>query len=299
MRYKRFFEDRFQLKERTFEISGDVDKLYKMSGFDSIVKSANETMLQSLDTKLQSRIMNGEYIVLNTLDTSILECNDCKKAHSINPVSIFTGILNSTSYGYKNDSDYAQDIKSIELSLNRQALKVLIKNKGLTKVQLRFKLKLSSYNTIRTDLSEAGIKTAIAHELSHWLSDSLYNSHIINRIKRDSELSPSEIKLLKRNNINMEYFEIDAQIHSIKELKGFHEKEWDSLTLDSVFSMYDSLEQVAEVIYESVENHNDGKKLVYIWVQLLIKRMNREGLLGKNMHSFPKLGFLFESCFKI
>ena len=136
---------------------------------------------------------------------------------------------------------------------------------------------------IKYEITEERIKSAISHELSHCISDSLYNNHIGRILKRADELNNADIVKMGKKNVNMTYFEIDAQIHAIKELKRKHKMKWDRLLLIDIFEMYTSLYFIASTLYK-----NYGQDILDIWQKMLLKRMIREKLLGKNMRNFVK-----------
>jgi hypothetical protein len=60
-------------------------------------------------------------------------------------------------------------------------------------------------------------------------------------------------------------------------------KTWDEMTLADVFFKYNSLRYMGGQIYQ-----NYGKEVGDIWQKLIVKRMVREKLLGKNMKKFAK-----------
>lgn len=69
---------------------------------------------------------------------------------------------------------------------------------------------------------------------------------------------------------------IQAQIHGITQIKKVYASKWDRLTLYDLFTMYTALHTVAMELSRNPEELNQ-------WLKDLVKRMNREGILGKNM----------------
>jgi len=283
--YEKFFEYSVKLEEKTFNIKNDVDKIYDLSGFDTIVERFSESKLSSLSKDFIHQIEIGKSILLHTTDTSILEEEDSRKAHAINPVPIYIGVFKKTYYSY----DPKTKAKRLVISLNKAALMYAIRNKNIPKEQLRFKLNKSRYNSLQNELSENGIKTAIAHELSHWIQDSVHNYYLSNMMQKAHDLDDNDIMLLKQKTINMTHFELDAQIHAIKDLKDRVGDEWETLSLNDLFSMYSSLHAIAVEVYGKEKD----EKSLYIWVKYLVKRMSREGILGKNMRKYPTIDELF------
>ena len=81
----------------------------------------------------------------------------------------------------------------------------------------------------------------------------------------------------------MTYFEIDAQVHSNKELKrNYDEKEWNELSLRDIMIKYPSL----FAIYKATSNY--GLDVALLWQKNLTRRLYREGLLGNNMKEFVR-----------
>jgi len=128
------------------------------------------------------------------------------------------------------------------------------------------------------ELNESNIKATIWHELSHWLNDTIHNRNITKLINVAANLKNSEVLLLNKPNINMTYFEIDALIHGIKGVKNIKSKIWDKMDLEDLFVECTSLAFIYNTIYSK-----HGQDVVNVWQKLLVKRMVREGLLGKNM----------------
>ena len=77
----------------------------------------------------------------------------------------------------------------------------------------------------------------------------------------------------------LEYYEINAQIHTINNLYNKYKKEWNKLTIFDVLSKDVTLENV--FLSLSVVNISISTK----WIQFLLKRMSRENILGENMKS--------------
>jgi hypothetical protein len=254
------------LLEKTFDIDADVDYIFEKSKLGEFIddvlagKKPYENELYSLYFK---------DVVLSEISSSELSTDESIRAHEINPIKIFLGVSSLASY-------YKPLEHKIFISLNPNALFVMYQEGGYEELSDHDK------EIIKYDLTHERVQTTIAHELSHWISDTLYNKHIERIIKRANELSNIEIMNLKQKNVNMTYFEIDAQIHGIKSLKRkFSNEEWDNLTLRDLMFRYPSL----ITIYKVLKSKYD-MDVVLLWQKNLVKRMYRENLLGKNMKSF-------------
>jgi len=273
------------LIEATFEIDNDVELLFKKSNFKAILDSANKYLLQNMSESFKNKIKHKQDITFYETDTSELNDEDSKKAHAINPIKIYLGI-------YQKGSRYNTQEKTIHLSLNHSSLDLLVQRGMLGKQELRDVLGNSTSESIFSDFRSARVKSNIAHELSHWISDSLFNKHITKIVDLAIKLSDPEKLKLKQKDVNMTYFEIDAQIHGIKTLKKQRSSDWDTFTLNTIFLHYNSLRAILKDVYWKY-----GQDVLNIWLQNLIKRMHRERLLGKNMKKFPDIKKLTEQDF--
>lgn len=259
------------LLEKTFNIDSDVDYIYEKSGFSKFLEQFNageKPFKEELD--LLKSIRN---IIFSKILSSELQSEDCINAHRHNPVDIFTGI---SIFG----SHYNPNSKSIFVSFNVSALKVYYDG------DIDF-LSQHQKESIHNEFTEQRIKIAIYHELSHWISDSLYNKHIRRILNRAIELNNPDIAKLKQKDVNMTYFEIDAQVHSIKELRrNYTEAEWNELYLKDIMVKYPSL----FAVYKTLKNEY-GLDIALLWQKNLTKRLYREGLLGENMKKFVRESF--------
>lgn len=256
------------LLEKTFNIDSDVDFIYEKGEFAKFIEDFNAGKKPHLDEF--NSIQTIKHIVFNLISSSELQTEDCIRAHKVNPIDIYTGISVSGSH-------YSPINKSIFVTLNNSALRVYYDGDFVF-------LSNSQKETIQNEITEERIKIAIHHELSHWISDSLYNKHIGRIINRAIELNAPDILKLKQKDVNMTYFEIDAQVHSIKELKrNYDEKEWNQLSLREIMIKYPSL----IAVYKTLRNEF-GLDVALLWQKNLVKRLHREGLLGNNMKEFVK-----------
>ena len=254
------------LLEKTFKITADVNYVYKVGGFDKFLKAFKK---DKNNFPGSDKIYQGKDIVFRVLHSNELKSMDAKKADLVNSVTILCGT-------FRNGSYYIPKDKQISISLDHNVLKIYAKEteKFLSPDQIKF---------FNNEITEHRIKATISHELSHWISDSLYNTHIGRIIHRAEELNSDDVMRLGKKDVNMTYFEIDAQIHGIKAVKSKFRKEWDQFTLYDVFEKYTGLHSNANNLYQRY-----GQDILDIWQKMLLKRMAREKLLGKNMRNFVK-----------
>jgi len=263
---------RYLLLERTFDIDKDVDFIYNEIFKSHIEQLENKTF--SLDLNTNYPLLSAKGKLFKSMDSNELKNEDSQLANKINPIYIIGGIFDTDSKTVFNRK--IENRNFIVISIDKDLIDIYIKN------NFSFK-KLSTIVPERTvqllvkSLKESAIKSMIYHELSHWLNNTLHNDHIIKTIKLSIKYSNPEILKLKTKSVNLTHFEIDAQIHGIKQCKRDNEKIWNKLTLFQLFKLYPSLMS----LYDEIKEY--GLEVKNIWLQTLLKRMHRENLLGKNM----------------
>jgi hypothetical protein len=265
------------LLEKLFDLDQDVDYIY-----DKFFKQFINNFKLKKITKIDIDNWKSKKI-----DSSELKTIDSKKAHLINPIIITNDLLN------KNGNFYAPNNNLINISIKVNILLKYIEYKYNDK-EIQKRLPDYQYEMFKRQLTEIGIKSSIYHELSHWVSDSLYNRHMKNIIDLSNKYNNKELLKLKQKDVNLTYFEIDAQVHAIKNLKRLYDFAWDKWSFEKVFLNYPALMATAKKVYD-----NYGKEVLNIWQRNLIKRMSRENLLGKNMKGFLDVNIFKEDIEKI
>jgi hypothetical protein len=232
------------------------------------------------------KVANGLDVTYKQIMSEDLPGKEAKEASKLNPAVITCGIYKGGNFyrpkeefiatGQKGPGGKTWDRGMISLSINPTAIQTALMH-GMEYIQA------SQLKSFTNEFKEARIKSTIAHEISHWLNDTMHNFHITKTIGKVRDLGNPEILLLHKKDVNMTHFEIDAQIHGIKQLKMAHRKDWDKMTLADVFMEYNSLRFMGGSIYQKY-----GKKIGDVWQKAVAKRMAREKLLGKNMKKFAK-----------
>lgn len=75
------------------------------------------------------------------------------------------------------------------------------------------------------------------------------------------------------------------QIIAIKKCKKINKKNWNNISFAELFNLVSELSKTFNILKRnSIEDEND--KLIYEWFKTLIKYMNKNKLIGKNMNSF-------------
>lgn len=252
------------LKEKTFEITKDVDYIYKNGKFQDFIKKYSAGEFPN-----KSEILSEIDVEFGRIESIKLPSSDAKQASLKKPVIIICGIFRSGNYYYPG-------LDKIQVSLQKPALGVLYDWNS-------YQLTPSQQKTIHNEITESRIKSSISHELSHWLDDVNHNSQVTKLSSKANELGKADVLKLGKEDVNLTYFEIDAQIHGIKAIHTVNKKKWDKMTLDDLFDMYTPLRTIFGKVYNKY-----GKDVTDIWQKTLIKRLDREGLLGKNMRKFVK-----------
>lgn len=250
------------IKEATFDITKDVDYIYVNGGFKKFVEDFNNQLEPYKD-----EILYGRDVLFKIIKSTELPSKDSKKASKIKPIQIKCGIMGGSYYNPKESE--------IATSMTKSGLRVIYTGDMSL-------LSAIDKKTLSKEITEDRIKASISHELSHWLDDVNHNNQITKLTSLANELGSANVMKLKKQDVNLTYFEIDAQIHGIKPIYLNHKKEWDEYTLEDLFYMYVPL----TTIYNRVKQY--GKDVTDLWQKTLIKRLNREGMLGKNMRSFVK-----------
>lgn len=263
---------KFLLLEKTFNIDKDVDFIYDEIFKPYIKQLENKTF--KLELNKNYPLLSAKGLVLKSLGSELLKEQDSIIANEINPIYIIGGILDIDSTIVFNRK--IENRNFIVISIDKDLIDIYIKNNFSFK-NLTSTIDDKIIQLIVKSLKESYIKAMIYHELSHWLNNTLHNDHIVKVIKLAMKYNNPELLKLKTKNVNLTHFEIDAQIHAIKQYKRDNEKIWNKLTLFQLFNLYPSLME----LYEEIKGY--GETVKDIWLQTLVKRMNRENLLGKNM----------------
>ena len=256
MKFKKY------LNEKTFNIGKDVDFLYKKY-FKKHIKLFQSGKIEAFKDDLNKT--NGVYGVISS---SLLPSKKAQKASELNPVNIEMGVFNTSSY-------YQPFDKEIRLTLNKPALDLLFRYKTVD--DIRKALGDKTYERWSSEINEPSIKGTIYHELSHWMDDTFHNKHITKKLIKVKEVGSRDVLAKGFGNVNLGTFELDAQVHAIKQLKRNFRKTWDDVTWDFIVQHKSSFDVVFKIVkHASKKDRNSYMKRLY-------KRLNREKLLGKSL----------------
>lgn len=238
------------ITEELHNVDDDVNLLY------------NKFFKSDIDEVKRSGIITKNLFKEYKTDTSILKNPKSIKTHKLNPCKI---LINHEGNSY-NPVEHI-----INLSINKNAIDYIInEHDGNLKKAVD-----NTYDDLKDSLNnefeEHKIKGSIHHELTHWIDDTLYGSHINKYIEKNNVDNK-----YNRITVNTLPFEINAQIHAIKQIKNKNEDKWDNLTFGNLIKISPPLSHIYRNL--SYDDKNE-------WIKKLKKRMFREGLLGKKMYN--------------
>jgi len=268
MRFKQY------LNEKTFSISADVDMIYKKY-FKKYVKpfhkkggKANRNDLTDFKEGMDKVHKDGKWYFGNAT-SEILKSKTAKKAHELNPVTLVFG-------AWQEGSFYNYSKKAISFSLNSDVLHLL--STSQSKLDIRNMLQGRILERFMNELSEENIKGTIYHELSHWINDSIYNQNIQKRVQKNLKTKEFDI-----TTVNFTDFELDAQVHAIKQLKRSFTGDWNYIRWYDIIQKKPSF----SVVFAQLKQQPKAVQMDYF--KRISKRLNRENLMGKNLKdSFKK-----------
>lgn len=259
--FQPIFEDR--LDEKTFNVGKDVDYIYKHY-FKPHIDAIKKT----------ERVPKFDIQTFNSMD---LPSALAQKASRINPVTI-----KATDSSY---SLYNPDEQQIIVSLTPSAFS-LISSYGLEGAHNWVKEYIpNKYEGWKNEINGNKIRGTIYHELAHWLDDTLHSSHLKKTLAKARQAGVDvsnkrklEILHQKHPEVGMTSYEINSQIHEIKDLKRRIPKEkWDRMTFEQLAGLSGALTAISDNVKQS------GDKAYGYWKRQLLQRMARERLLGASM----------------
>jgi hypothetical protein len=240
--------------EKTYNLSSDVRDIY-VKYFKDLVRAYTDPRGGKLEFPSKK------------ISSADLTSKDAIAAHKINPIDIYIDWKNSKG------STYSPTKKRIVLTINKSARDLVKKYKTLDNAAKNMKMQSkvkNLYNLFNPD----NIKGTISHEISHWINDSLHGQHL----QRTKE------KYQRRNKIPDDVtadYEVDAQIHTLKELyKGLGKREWDLLTFNDLIDKSAGMDRVVSVL----KGIGDDGAILKQWIKNILKRLVREDILGSNMN---------------
>jgi hypothetical protein len=248
------------LLEKLYSINRDVDYIYRI-------------LLKKTIDAIQDGTWNGRYPRGIIIKSSELKTNQAKQAHAINPINI--------GYNSQSGNNYIPSLHKINISINPNAMMFL---KLEDPINLKHSAKMvgdGRKTQFLNDFSEQNMKGSIYHELTHWIDDSLHSSSLAKLSNRGGAYpvgSKKRNKIMYQGNksVDTTYFEVNAQVHDLKQMKrSMGDRRWDELTWKDILQLDGSFAALAHDTKQTGEYEK--------WKKMILKRLAREGLLGKNM----------------
>lgn len=241
------------LSEKLTNVDDDVDMLYDMY------------FKHDIDKIEMTGIIKPGMFKQTKIDTSILKSSDSVKCHELNPCEIRINPGNNF---------YSPTNKIIGIGVPITAYDFVMNNAdGNIQMSLRYLNDERQKKSMIREFTEARFKGSIHHELAHWIDDTLNNKHIEARVNKSMKLGTTSLGGIPVDATRME---IQGQIHNVKQLYNKHKDEWDEMTFQDLIDLSPSL--------SNINSKFSGDRKAK-WRKELKLRMNREGLLGKNMRN--------------
>ena len=206
-------------------------------------------------------IVKSSMFQISETDTSILQSEESLKGNELAPCKI---LIN------RNQNGYDPINKIILISVNFGALNFALGEGGNIEKTSQI-LPVNQRTSFLKEFTKEKIKGSIHHELTHWLDDVFNNQHILKRVKKQISAGTRNIG---GKPVNAEKFEIQGQIHNIKQLHNSFSDKWNEMTFREMISLSPAL--------NAIYNQLNSEQLKQ-WKRDLKTRMSREGLLGNKM----------------
>lgn len=254
------FIEEMPLNEALVKLSvRDVELVYKslesaVKPYQMVLKGTDKQVSQSLaDMGVETN-----FKIVGTLNSSQLTSPDAKKAHSIKPVKIYAGLcLRANSYMPSKSVIYVGTTAGAHMGLKNWD--------WVPQNQLK---------QLRNEFSALRLKSTIAHELTHWIDDTLNNMHMTKAqlMAADEENPQKFLDYLKagEKDVGLAPVEINAVVNQIALIrKKIGRKRYERLTWSELVSMHPALNGL-------------NNSLGAAWRRKVFERLSREGLLTPN-----------------
>ena len=260
-------ENRQLLAESTFNMNKDVDYIYSSSGLKELV-DAIESGNEEDAVRIFKEFDRGKVWKTNS---SKLRSRVAKKAHKLKPVKIVVGLFGDGSY-------YMPEKSEISISLSTGGWE-LLRGAGyhleIAKMMVGHQAK-----RFAGEFGSKSIKGTIYHELSHWADDALHGFYITKKLDVAKEHGrPGQVKG-KFSKSTHTPLELNAQVHAVKEIRRqIGKREFDKMMWRDLFQAKASI-MANFMWFDDAADYMDTMKR-------FVKRLNREGLLGKKLRKIP------------
>lgn len=284
------------MMEKVFNLRKDIDMLYRI-GFKHVVKAVDDSLKRGAKTDSLKRILQKANPDMNTKGYHILanyfsydlQTKEATEAAEIKPIKI------SLELGNRGNL-YRATRREIIISIPDSVIEIFDTNSWDKDVILDA---VRGEKAIFNEISEFKLKGTINHELSHWIRNA-QTGHIDKFFKKADAAKVAGgdkgyLKAIRQGEIGViaTSYELDAYIHNIMEYRKFiGDNKYNKKTLEDMFVEIPSLRSVK--IHFKTYKYGDGgylgdwEKKWIDWQKRLIKRLDREKMLGKRMRNIDK-----------
>jgi hypothetical protein len=235
------------LSEELIDVESDVDMIY------------NTFFKNDVNELQMGTPINPNMFKKNNISSEVLKSEAARKANELNPVNIFINYRGN----FYNPLDGV-----VGVGVNKNAIRY-VSDMGTLSIALE-QIPIPQKSSLKNEFSEHKIKGSIHHELTHWVDDTLHNRFLKKTIDKRIEKGKGESKYKEYTSTH----EINAQIHSIKQMYNKYKTIWDTFTFDDIVDASPTIQLIKKQL---------NPREYEVWSKLIKKRLNREGLLGKKM----------------
>jgi hypothetical protein len=265
------------LTEAVFNTDAAVDFIYDIAYkyyVDELKKWMNGKQIAPIG--LRNVTFDSEELLRYINDPAI------RRALALNPIRVAAGISDGGNI-------YSPRAKTVFISFNavlhKMIYEALIHNRSFEEFLTQFDKR--HHANITQELRGETVKGSIAHEISHWMTDTFHNQHISKLVMKAGAATNIGRRqdIMNKGEVNtyMTDYEIDAQVHAIRQLRRPHtQASWDLLTLDDLLDASPPMRTVVDDIARI------DRSQLSRYFKLLLRRLHRERLLGKNMHKITR-----------
>jgi hypothetical protein len=203
-----------------------------------------------------------------------LVSDDAQRAHAVNPVEILVGMT-------KHGSFYMPKERTISISLNAEAVSVMRMHGYATDARsiaaMERMVGAGKVAQFWNEFSAASLRGTIAHELSHWMDDSLHGRHIARKSLRAMERgTPVDPRYAQ---MSQSPIELNAQVHAVRDMRdklgdAFEDLTWRDLLVRKPSLAFNLVRVGSEAAYQDV-------------MRRFVQRLHREGLLAAGLRRIP------------
>lgn len=274
------------LFEATFDLIDDIDFLFEKF-FKSHIEEIKNGMFDDV-------IISQDELIFDKISSDKLISKVCNKAHKVKPVNIYCGLFLSPRYSSIENAiylspdlsllSYIPTIKKLgtDGSIGDAVSTALFLNSHLIGVP---KIEEIIKSHFERSLDKNTFMFMIAHELSHWIKDTLDDlrlTRICNNAKKayDSGKLPLSLHIANMGEIDpyLTYYEVDAVVQEIYELYKITDKVlWDEVDYDFLSREISSMFFIGSDFMKISEN-------VFLrWLLKVYMIMIEKGIAGKEI----------------